>query len=192
MAEMTISDDMTDAELRRRYDELAKEFLEQHPAKWNANKFVDGLFSAAREPADSTRADRERARSAAELHVRYAIFCGVFEDVPPDVEEFLFNLLLKIMRSTYELGIAAAPEGRSAHEARKGSGDHMFAQLTATVGIYLDAHPELMPPKAIPDYANAIRPDILEVLGLSKDAKRPSVSAITRALRAVKRGTLKL
>ena len=72
---------MTSAEALRRYDELAKEFRERHPAKWEANKFVNGLIDAARIPfdVDATRLDRERERAGAELHVRYNIFCDVFE-----------------------------------------------------------------------------------------------------------------
>ena len=61
--------EMTSVEALRRYDQLAKDFEERHPAKWGANKFVNGLVDAARSPVgvDATRADRERERAAAEL-----------------------------------------------------------------------------------------------------------------------------
>ena len=167
---------------RRRYQEVYAEFEARHPTQLRANKFIDGLFQASRIRGYSSRLDREAARSGDDLHVAYHQLSDVFGAAPPELREHLFRLLQRVMMACHALGQHAAPEGRSAHEARKGSGDHMFAQLTATVGIYLEAHPELVPPKATSDYANAIRPAILELLNLSKDAKRPSTSAIRRAI----------
>ena len=38
--------------LHRRYEKLAKDFEEQHPAKWASNQFVNRLIDAARTPDD--------------------------------------------------------------------------------------------------------------------------------------------
>ena len=183
------NDHMMDGEaLRRRCDQLMSEFEDRHPAKARANKFVNGLVDASHEPVDATRADRERALAGAELFVRYGILSNLFESASIELEECIFDLLTKIMRATYELGIRAAPDGRSARAAREGSGDSRFIELVQAVTIYCQ-EPGIEP-KASEKFANIIRPDILELLGLPKDAKRPAVSALVTALRAIRKSSL--
>jgi hypothetical protein len=180
------------AALRRRYQELAKEFEERHPAKSAANKFVNGLFEASRVPLAATvssRADRDRERAAAELFVRYDILSDLFKSASIELEEFVFDLLLKIIRASNELGIHAAPDGRAARLARHDRASSKFVKLVSTVMIYLEAHPELEP-KASEKFANIIRPDILELFGKPKKAPSkipPSLSAIVKALRSVRK-----
>jgi hypothetical protein len=184
-----------EAALRRRYQELAKEFEERHPAKSAANKFVNGLFEASRirEGVISSRADREAARSGDELFVRYGIICDLFESAQHDLSEFIFSLMLKVMRASYELGIHAAPDGRAARAAREGSGDSKFINLVSIVNIYCREHG--LEPKASEKFARVIRPDVLELYGKPKDAPSkiyPSLAAIVTALRAVRKSSFTL
>ena len=182
-----------DEELRRRVGELTRKFESEHPAKSQANKLVESLYSFGRDwDAIETRAGRERALTAAELSVAYDQLSSVMESASVELENVMYNIVSRLLATVYTLGKFDSPDGKAAHAARAGSGDHDLAMLAAAVGIYLDAHPELTPPKATPDYADAIRLAILDALGVDKNAKRPSVSAIRRAIRAVKRGTLKL
>jgi hypothetical protein len=152
---------MTPDEALRRYKELARDFKERHPAKSRAADFVNGLIEAARVPMDAamSRADRDRERAAAELYVRYDILSNLFQSASIDFEEFIFDLLLKIMRASHELGIHAAPDGVAARSARSDQASSKFIKLVSTVMIYLEAHPELEP-KASEKFANIIQPDI--------------------------------
>lgn len=187
--------ELTSAEVLRRYKELAKDFSEQHPAKWAANKFVTGLVDAARVPmgAVSSRTDRDRERAAAELFVRYDILSNLFESAPMELEEYYFPIFVQCLRAVYELGIHAAPDGRAARAAWEGSGDSKFINLVSIVQIYCREHG--IEPKASEKFANIIRPDILELFGKPKDAPSkipPSLSAIVKALRAVRKSSFVL
>ena len=193
---------MTPDEALRRYKELAKEFREQHPAKSRAADFVNGLIEKARlqeevrikRGAFESRADRERERARNELFVRYDNFSDLFKSAEPDLEEFVFDLLLKIMQACHDLGIHAAPDGVAARSARSDQASSKFVKLVSTVMIYLEAHPELEP-KASEKFANIIRPDILELFGKPKDAPSkipPSLSAIVKALRSVRKRSFTL
>ncbi len=158
-------DDLSDSAIRARIEELTREFMERHPVKWEANKFVNGLIDAARLPDGvvSTRLDRERARAGAELHVRYNIFSDVFESADIQLESYIFSTLAKIIRAAYELGIHAAPDGRHAREKHSDQCGAKARAVEVAVRIYLEAHPDTRgPPKATTEYANAIRPAILE------------------------------
>jgi hypothetical protein len=187
---------MTDAEVvLQRCKQLERAFEIEHPAKSAANKFVNGLFEASRirEGVISSRADREAARSGDELFVRYGILCDLFESAQHDLSEFIFSLMLKVMRASYELGMHAAPEGRSARAAREGSGDSKFIELVSIVNIYCREHG--IEPKASEKFARIIRPDLLEVFGKPKDAPSkiyPSFSAIVKALRSVRKSSFTL
>jgi hypothetical protein len=185
-----------DEALLRRCKELTRDFKERHPAKSRAAAFVNGLIEAARVPmgAAMSRADRERERAAAELFVRYDILSNLFESASIELEECVFNLLLKIMRASHELGIHAAPDGVAGRAARSDQASSKFIKLVSTVMIYLEAHPELEP-KASEKFANIIRPDILELFGKPRDAPSkipPSLSAIVRALRSVRKRSFTL
>jgi hypothetical protein len=186
----------------RRCKELTRVFKEQHPAKARAQDFVSGLIEKARlqeevrikRGAFESRADRERERARNELFVRYDNFIDLFKSAEPDLEEYIFELLLKIVRASYELGIHAAPDGVAARSARSDQASSKFVQLVSTVMIYLEAHPELEP-KASEKFANIIRPDILELFGKPKDAPskiQPSLSAIVKALRSVRKRSFTL
>ena len=102
-------------------------------------------------------------------------------------------MMLKVMRASYELGMHAAPEGRSARAAREGSGDSKFIELVSIVNIYCREHG--IEPKASEKFANIIRPDILELFCKPKDAPskiEPSLSGIVRALRAMRKSSFVL
>jgi hypothetical protein len=191
----------TPDEALRRYKELAKDFSEQHPAKSRANKFVNGLIEKAllqeevriKSGAFESRVDRERERARNELFVRYDNFSDLFKSAEPDLEEFVFGLLLKIMQACHDLGIHAAPDGRAARAAREGSGDSKFINLVSTVNIYCREHG--LEPKASEKFARVIRPDILELFGKPKDAPskiHPSLSGIVKALRSVRKSSFTL
>jgi hypothetical protein len=92
---------------------------------------------------------------------------NLFESASIELEEFVFDLLLKIMRASHDLGMHGAPDGRAARSARHDRASFEFVKLVSIVMIYLEAHPELEP-KASENFANIIRPDILELLGLPK------------------------
>ena len=81
---------------------------------------------------------------------------------------------------------APAPDGQGARAARSDRAEADFVMLVQAVGIYLDAHPELEL-RASANFANIIRPDILELLGLPKVACSPSLSAIVKALRVMRK-----
>jgi hypothetical protein len=143
--------------------------------------------------AATSRTDRDRERTAAELFVRYDILSDLFKSASIELEEFVFDLLLKIMRASHELGIHAAPDGRAARAAWEGSGDSKFINLVSIVQIYCREHG--IEPKASEKFANIIRPDILELFGKPKDAPSkipPSLSAIVKALRAVRKSSFVL
>lgn len=189
-----------DEALLRRCKELTRDFKERHPVKSRAGDFVNGLIEKARLKGEvrikmgafESRADRERERARNELFVRYDNFSDLFKSAEPDLEEFVFDLLLKIMQACHELGIHAAPDGCAARETRHDRAGQRFVQLVSTVMVYLEAHPELGPPRASEKFANIIRPDILAVLGLPKGAAKPSLSAIVLALRAVRKRSFDL
>ena len=76
----------------------------------------------------------------------------------------------------------------AARERRGRSGNSRFIELVQAVTIYCQEHG--IEPKASEKFANIIRPAILELLGLPKDAKRPAVSALVTALRAIRKSSL--
>jgi hypothetical protein len=90
------------------------------------------------------------------------------------------------MQSCHALGAASAPEGRSARGVRSDKSGAKGRALVSAVRIYVEAHPELGPPRDSENFACVIREPILDLLGLPKKAKSPSVGAIRRALSAVK------
>jgi hypothetical protein len=120
------------------------------------------------------------------LTVRYHQLSDVLEYASVDLREHLFELLLQVMQSSYELGQHAAPEGRSAREVRSDRSGARARAVVSAVRIYLEAHPELGPLRTSEKFALVIQPDILELLNLPKAAPSPSVGAIRRALSSVK------
>jgi hypothetical protein len=180
--------DMTSDELRRRFDELARDFRERHPAKSRASEFVNNLVKAARSGPGLSRSDRERERAGEELFVRYYAFCTLFEPASLELEEEIFDLLLKIIRRSHELGVHAAPDGVAARAARSDRAQSDFVMLVQVVGIYLEASG--LEPKASLKFASKIRPDLLDAMELPKVACSPSLSAIVKALRAIRLQTL--
>jgi hypothetical protein len=183
---------LTPAEIRR----LCEAFRERHPAKSRAGDFVNGLIEAARVPMDAamSQADREHERAVGALYVNFDNLRNLFESASIELEEFVFDLLLKIMRAVHELGKHDAPDGRAARSARSDRASCEFVKLVSTVMIYLEAHPELEP-KASENFANIIRPDILELFGKSRKAPSkipPSLSALVKALRSVRKRSFAL
>jgi hypothetical protein len=190
-----------DEALLRRCKELTRDFKERHPAKSRAADFVNGLIEKARlqeevrikRGAFESRADRERERARNELFVRYDNFSDLFKSAEPDLEEFVFDLLLKIMQACHDLGMLSAPDGRAARSARSARSGSRFVNLITTVAIYCREHG--LEPHASEKFANIIRPDILELFGKPKDAPSkipPSLSAIVKALRSVRKGSFVL
>ena len=111
----------------------------------------------------------------------------------PKIEERLFTLLRQFGETAVALGrlSAPAPEGSSGQEAQKESASAKFVALVQAVVIYHKDDVEL---KVTPDYAEVIRPAMLDAFGLPEDSKAkvwPTVSAITKALSAVHNRTLK-
>jgi hypothetical protein len=177
-----------DEALLRRCKELTRDFKERHPAKPRAADFVNGLIEAARAPvgAAMSRADRDRERAAAELFVRYDILSDLFKSASMELEEYFFPIFVQCLRAVYELGIHAAPDGRAARAAREGSGDSKFINLVSIVQIYCQEHG--IEPKASASLPISSGPPSSNCWACN--AKRPSVSALVTALRAIRRQTL--
>jgi hypothetical protein len=181
--------DMTDEEARRRIQQLTAEFEAAHPTKAATNRLVESLSSPKKwKGGVEMRADRERGRAADVLQVRYNQLGDLFETMTPELEGYVYSRMREIIEAAHLLGKHDSPDGKAAHEARKGSGDAAFSTLVAAIKIYCGERE--IEPKASWDFANIIRPDILEVLHFPKGAKRPSVSAIVKALQAVRRQTM--
>ena len=167
--------------------EQTRAFREAHPAKARASELVDDLYRAARSGPGLSRADRERERAGSELYVRYNALSDVFADFPIDLEEGVFGLLLKIVRASYDLGKLTAPDGVVAREVHRERSSTRFYMLVQAVMAYLDASG--LEPKASEKFASRMRPGLLDAMELPKDARAPSLSAIVKALRAIRRQT---
>ena len=173
------------AALLKRVKKMTADFDRDHPVKSRAMRFVDDLFRDAPSRGGDTLADRQHRRDADDLHVAFYQLFDMLVDAPSDIEEFIFDRLLKIMLAVHAIGRATAPEGRSGRQARSDQAAQEFASNVQIVQIYLSAHPELK--KKDGDFpvsrkfAGRIRPHIVDA---------PSVTAIVAALKAIKGRTL--
>src|ERR1700731_1074198 len=153
------------ADLRRRCDEITKEFNEKHPAKAAAGRFVNMLFQDAPGVGEAaTQQERQHQRAADELCAYHGMVCDMFESAPIEIEEVIFKRELRLMMACFACGMHSAPDGRKGREAWSDQAGTQFIMLVQTVMIYLREHPSLEA-KASINFANSIRADILDALG---------------------------
>jgi hypothetical protein len=182
-------------DLRRRCDELTREFNEKHPAKAAANRFVRMLSQDAPGVGEAnSQQDRQHQRAADELYAYHGMVCDMFAAAPIELEEVIFKRELRLMMAAFACGMHSAPEGQTGRDAHKDAADRRFTELVMALQIYLSAHPELeMKRGGFPvsrTFADLIRGDLLDAMGLPRGAKEPSVNQIVDALRAIKNRSL--
>jgi len=191
-------DAMTDA-LKRRLAKLTADFSKKHPARAAARKFVHTLVAAKRRGAVSTRRDRERDRATDDLSGYFGMLDDLLGQVfdivkSPKIEDRAFTLLRQSIETAVALGRLSAPphEGSSGRDAQHESASAKFVALTQAIVAYHERNLEL---KVTSDYARIIRPAMLDAFGLPENSNGrvwPTVSAITKALSAVRNRTLKI
>jgi hypothetical protein len=157
--------------------ELTRQFREQHPARAAANLFMEGLVAEKwRLGPLTSRVDRERCRAFDDLGGYYWMLTDVLGDAfdtAPNVEEFVFGNLLKLVRTAIDLGKLTAPDGVVAREVHRERASARFYMLVQAVMAYLKASG--LEPTASEKFASQIRPGLLDAMELPKNARAAGV-----------------
>jgi hypothetical protein len=181
---------MTPREVQEMIDRQIAALGEGGKARLRASQAVDKLFMAAQAELGSikTLKQREQERAAEKLYVAYRSLDEFLEPFreSESVTAEIFDHLQRIIMATHDLGRHDAPDGRAARAARSDLSGEKRWILFKSIMEYLLMHPERKP-QISENFANIIRPGILELLRLPKESKWPTLDEIKEGVGWVKR-----
>ena|ERR1700731_1761935 len=179
-------------EARKQYDAALADMEQNHPAELIAIRLVDALFQQAiKQPMGAlpTRRDRERDNAGHGLFAEFQHLrdMPLIQTAPIDVKERVFLSLAKQLMAAFACGDHSIPDVPRTARDIKAEQDAARAEHTlVAVETYLRVNglsPKI-PRKTVEDHT---RFEILDAMGLPLRSKHPTVTAIMKALKAIRK-----